>query len=189
MSIKVDHVLDAKGLACPMPIVKTKKKVDELEPGQVLEIQATDQGSLADMQGWAKNTGHQYLGSKEDGDVLIHYIRKADPSEAKEETTYPHVINNDELEAKLKSGDDIKVIDVREPAEYAFARIPKAQSMPLGELDSRIKELNEDDDIYVVCRTGNRSNMAAQLLEERGFKNVTNVKPGMSEWQGETESD
>ncbi|MFP7225534.1 sulfurtransferase TusA family protein, partial [Priestia filamentosa] len=43
--VKADVMLDAKGLACPMPIVRTKKKMDELKPGQVLEVQATDKGS------------------------------------------------------------------------------------------------------------------------------------------------
>jgi len=189
MSIKVNDVLDAKGLACPMPIVKTKKKIDELEPGHVLEIQATDKGSLADMKAWAKNTGHQYLGTTEDGDVLIHYIRKADPNETKEETEHGKVINNEELQKKLGGSENIQVVDVREPAEYSFARIPGAKSIPLGELENRVEELNKDDDIYVVCRTGNRSDMAAQLLNEKGYKSVTNVKPGMSEWEYETESE
>ncbi|MCE7793961.1 sulfurtransferase TusA family protein [Salipaludibacillus sp. CUR1] len=189
MSIKVNEILDAKGLACPMPVVKTKKKIDDLEPGYVLEVQATDRGSLADMKGWAKNTGHHYLGSREDGEVFYHYIRKAHPDETQEETDYPHVVNNDELKEKLGEGKKIKLVDVREPAEYTFARIPGAKSIPMGELEERLNELDKDDEIYVVCRTGNRSNMAAQVLDEKGYKNVTNVKPGMSEWEYETESD
>ncbi len=186
--IKTDKVLDAKGLACPMPIVKTKKAIGEVEPGQVLEIQATDKGSTADLQAWAKSTGHQYLGTKEEGDVLKHYLRKASEAETKEESSYPHVINNDELKTKL-GNEDIVVLDVREPAEYAFSRIPGAKSIPLGELEERMSELNEEDNIHVVCRTGNRSDRAAQILSEKGYKNVLNVVPGMSEWDGETEND
>ena len=53
MTIQVDHILDAKGLACPMPIVKTKQKMEQLLPGHVLEVQATDKGSIADIQSWA----------------------------------------------------------------------------------------------------------------------------------------
>ena len=77
MTIHTDHMLDAKGLACPMPIVKTKKAMNDLEPGQVIEVQATDKGSLADIQAWATSSGHQYLGTTEEADVLKHYLRKA----------------------------------------------------------------------------------------------------------------
>ena len=71
--MQANFVLDAKGLACPMPIVRTKKKMNELEAGQVLEIQATDKGSTADLQAWAKSTGHEYLGTEAAGDVLHHF--------------------------------------------------------------------------------------------------------------------
>lgn len=182
--IKANQILDCKGLACPMPIVKTKKAIDQLEPGHVIEVQATDKGSLADIQGWAKNTGHQYLGTVTEGEVLKHFIRKASPNEVKEEIKYPHVISNDELQSMLAAGAKATVVDVREPAEYAFNRIPGAVSIPLGELEGRIDELKPEDDIYVVCRTGNRSNLACQLLADKGFGKVKNVEPGMSEWNG-----
>lgn len=185
--IKANHTLDCKGLACPMPIVKTKKAMDQLEAGQVIEVQATDKGSLADIQGWAKNTGHQYLGTVAEGDVLKHYLRKSSPNEVREEMKHPHIVSNDDLQRKLAEGQKVIVLDVREPAEYAFNRIPGAVSIPLGELDSRVFELNPDDDIHVICRTGNRSDLACQLLAEKGFKNVNNVEPGMSGWTGPTE--
>ena len=54
MSIKADVQLDAKGLACPMPIVKTKKAMNDLVDGQILEVIATDKGSKADLAAWAK---------------------------------------------------------------------------------------------------------------------------------------
>ncbi|GAB3800271.1 sulfurtransferase TusA family protein [Virgibacillus sp. YIM 98842] len=181
--IKTDNVLDAKGLACPMPIVKTKKAVKELLPGQVVEVQATDKGSTADLQAWAKSAGHQYLGTVEEGNVLKHYVRKASSAEEKEEIKHPHVIKNDELQNKLNAKEDIVVVDVREQAEYAFHHIPGAISIPLGELESRLEELNKEDDVYVVCRTGNRSDLAAQKLAEKGFSKVTNVIPGMSQWE------
>ncbi|MDC7769180.1 sulfurtransferase TusA family protein [Priestia megaterium] len=68
-------VLDAKGLACPMPIVKTKKAMDELEAGQVLEIHATDKGAKNDLAAWAKSGGHELL-QTEEGDVLKFWIKK-----------------------------------------------------------------------------------------------------------------
>ncbi|MCC0567114.1 sulfurtransferase TusA family protein [Brevibacillus borstelensis] len=187
-TIKADKTLDCKGLACPMPIVKTKKAMEELQPGQVIEVQATDKGSLADMQGWAKNTGHQYLGTIEEGEVLKHYLRKSSPNEVKEESTFPYTISHEELQAKIDANEQLTILDVREPAEYAFNRIPGAKSIPLGELEERLKELNPNDEIHVVCRTGSRSGMACQLLAEKGFSKVKNVLPGMSGWTGKTEN-
>ncbi|PLR82200.1 hypothetical protein CVD25_08690 [Bacillus canaveralius] len=186
-SLKTNLVLDAKGLACPMPIVKTKKAMNELEPGQVLEVQATDKGSRADIKAWAQSSGHQYIGTVEEGDVLKHYLRKASGEETIERK-HPNVTNNEELEKKLEANDQIVVLDVREAAEYAFNHIPNAISIPMGELDDRLDELKKEDEIFVVCRTGNRSDFAAQKLTEKGFKNVINVVPGMSQWSGKTTS-
>jgi len=187
--IKADQTLDCKGLACPMPIVRTKKAMDQLQAGQVIEVQATDKGSLADIQGWAKNTGHQYLGTVQEGDMLKHFLRKSTADEIKKPKKFPHTISNEELKQKLASGKKVKVLDVREPAEYAFNRIPGAVSIPLGELESRLGELSPEYEINVVCRTGNRSDMACQLLAEKGFKHVKNVEQGMSEWTGPVEQD
>lgn len=183
MAIQADKVVDCLGLSCPMPILRTKKAIEEIEPGQVLEIRATDRGSLADMKGWAKSTGHEYLGYLERDNMLIHYVRKADPKEVKPEMKFPHTIQNKEVEAQLgKEG--ITVLDVREPAEYAFGHVPGAISIPLGELEMRLNELNPEHDIYVICRTGNRSDMACKILSENGFAKVKNVLPGMSQWTG-----
>lgn len=68
-------VLDAKRLACPMPIVKTKKAMNELEAGQVLEIHATDKGAKNDLAAWAKSGGHELLHTEE-GDVFKFWIKK-----------------------------------------------------------------------------------------------------------------
>ncbi|SFL90586.1 TusA-related sulfurtransferase [Gracilibacillus orientalis] len=69
-------VLDAKGLACPMPIVRTKKAINELESGDVLEIHATDKGAKSDLGAWAKSGGHELLKETEEGDVLKFWIKK-----------------------------------------------------------------------------------------------------------------
>ncbi|AUS08797.1 hypothetical protein C1X05_08025 [Laceyella sacchari] len=184
MSIKVDVQLDCKRLSCPMPIVRTKKMMDQLEPGQVIEVQATDPGSLADIQGWAKSTGHQYLGTKQEGEVLKHYLRKASESELQEERKFPHVIQNEEFLKKLDCNEGFFLLDVREPAEYAFGHIPGAYSIPFGQLEERMNEIPKDQFIYVICRSGTRSDMAAQQLTKHGFTNVVNVVPGMSKWSG-----
>lgn len=185
MSIKVDMNLDCKSLACPMPIVKTKKAMEGLTSGQVIEVQATDKGSTVDIQSWASKVGHQYIGTKQGGDVLMHYVRKANEHEMNEIVKYPHTITNSELEEIVLSGEECIVVDVREAAEFAFGHIPSAVSMPLGELDSAT--LDQTKQIYVVCRTGNRSDVACHMLKEKGYANVKNVIPGMLEWKGNVE--
>lgn len=188
-SITADITLDCKGLACPMPIVRTKKAMEQLQPGQVIKVEATDKGSLADLKGWANNTGHHYLGTIMDGDLLHHYLRKASPGEVQEDNKYSNTISNEELQAKLAANEKLTLLDVREPAEYAFNRIPGAVSIPLGQLDSRLNELNREEEIHVICRSGSRSDLACRLLMDNGFAKARNVLPGMSGWKGATEAD
>lgn len=69
-------LLDAKGLACPMPIVKTKKAMNVLESGQVLEIHTTDKGAKNDLTAWAKSGGHEVLNFEEENGVLKFWIKK-----------------------------------------------------------------------------------------------------------------
>jgi TusA-related sulfurtransferase len=75
-------VLDAKGLKCPMPIVKAKKEVDALSPGDLLEVHATDPGSVADFQGWVKTSKtatlkEQRTESGADGKpVFVHVLER-----------------------------------------------------------------------------------------------------------------
>jgi tRNA 2-thiouridine synthesizing protein A len=76
MDIQADQVLDCSGLSCPMPIIKTKKAIDALQVGQVLEMIATDPGSKSDMDAWTKKTGHALLDSSEEGGKFIFFIRK-----------------------------------------------------------------------------------------------------------------
>jgi TusA-related sulfurtransferase len=79
----VSETLDATGLSCPMPIVKTKQTIDGLEPGGVLEVRATDPGSVSDIDGWATGTdGVELLEQEEttEGDetVYLHYVRRTE---------------------------------------------------------------------------------------------------------------
>jgi tRNA 2-thiouridine synthesizing protein A len=70
-------VLDVKGLSCPMPVVRTRKAIDGIAVGQVLEVVATDPGSMADFRAWAKHTGHELLLAEQRGDVYVYRIRRA----------------------------------------------------------------------------------------------------------------
>lgn len=74
--MEATKVLDAKNLACPMPIVKTKKAMDELAAGDILEVQATDKGALNDLTAWSKSAGHEMLANKEEDGVLKFWIKK-----------------------------------------------------------------------------------------------------------------
>ncbi|MFD0714039.1 sulfurtransferase TusA family protein [Paenibacillus sp. GCM10027626] len=69
-------VVDAKGLACPMPIVKAKKGIDTLEPGQIMELQTTDKGSKKDFQAWVNQTNHELLETREDNGVFTFVVKK-----------------------------------------------------------------------------------------------------------------
>ena len=74
--MNADKLLDVKGLACPMPIVKTKKAINELQSGQVVEVHATDKGAKADLTAWAKSTGNELVNFEEDQDVFKFWIKK-----------------------------------------------------------------------------------------------------------------
>jgi tRNA 2-thiouridine synthesizing protein A len=76
MSITPDQTLDCSGLACPMPILKTKKAVDSLQMGQILKMIATDPGSTSDMEAWTKKTGHELVASEHEGGKFIFYIKR-----------------------------------------------------------------------------------------------------------------
>ena len=75
-TIKADKTLDAKGLDCPMPLLKAKKALEALEPGQVLEILGTDEGSKVDLPGWCERVGHAFLGVKTEANYFRFYIKK-----------------------------------------------------------------------------------------------------------------
>ncbi len=77
MPITPDQTLDCSGLACPMPVLKTKKAVDGLQVGQVLKMIATDPGSVSDMEAWTKRTGHELLASEQESGKFVFYIKKA----------------------------------------------------------------------------------------------------------------
>ncbi len=90
-------------------------------------------------------------------------------------------ISADELAARLGSADEPYVLDVREPSEVAEWAIPGGVNIPLGDLPGRAGELPGDREIVVVCRSGNRSARAADLLAARGL-HIANLRGGMVAW-------
>ena len=74
---EVDHTLDCLGLFCPMPIVKTREALRQMDPGQVLEVTSDDPGSEADMKSWSMRTGNELLEMQRHGAVFRFFVRKA----------------------------------------------------------------------------------------------------------------
>jgi len=72
-----DQVLDAKGLNCPLPILKAKKALKSMDSGTTLEIQSTDPGSVADFAAFCRTTGNELVEQNEGGGVWTYLIRKA----------------------------------------------------------------------------------------------------------------
>jgi len=68
--------LDAKGLSCPLPVVKARLEMDKLGSGEVLQVLATDPGSVADFENWTKMSGHELLDSQQGDGVYTYLIRK-----------------------------------------------------------------------------------------------------------------
>jgi tRNA 2-thiouridine synthesizing protein A len=72
-----DEVLDAKGLNCPLPILKAKKALSALNPGQTLEILATDPGSVKDFEAFCRTTGNELMEHDENGGVYRFVLKRA----------------------------------------------------------------------------------------------------------------
>ncbi len=92
-----------------------------------------------------------------------------------------------ELVQKLARGDDLDLIDVREPHEYAIARIDGARLIPLGTLTEAIASLEREREIIVHCKSGGRSARAVRFLQDVGFRNVWNLTGGITRWSAEVD--
>ncbi len=74
--MEVDKTLDCKGQNCPMPIIKTKKAMDDMKPGEILRVETTDKGSKPDIAAFAKRTGNELLEMQEECNTFIFFLRK-----------------------------------------------------------------------------------------------------------------
>jgi len=94
----------------------------------------------------------------------------------------------EELRSKLAAGENVNLVDVREPDEWQDGHIKEARSIPLSQFVERVHELHredqEDQEIVLICRSGNRSGKACDYLATQGYT-VINVLGGMLAWQGE----
>jgi molybdopterin/thiamine biosynthesis adenylyltransferase/rhodanese-related sulfurtransferase len=97
-------------------------------------------------------------------------------------------ISATELKAKLDRGDRFVLVDVREPFEYDICRISAARLIPLGQLPSRMSELDSADEIVLQCKSGVRSARALKLLQEAGFGKLLNLEGGILAWSDSVDS-
>lgn len=74
--MQIDHEVDARGLNCPLPILRAKKALAGMASGQVLKVVATDTGSMRDFQAFAKQTGNELLEQRSEGEEFVHLLRR-----------------------------------------------------------------------------------------------------------------
>ena len=93
-----------------------------------------------------------------------------------------------DLKRRMDEGDDIQLIDVRQPDEWAVAKIEGAKLIPLGELMNRVNELDPNRETVIHCKTGVRSAKAVEFLTQRGFTaSLKNLKGGITAWSNEVD--
>lgn len=86
-----------------------------------------------------------------------------------------------EVKPKLKNK-KIQFIDVRTPGEYKSGHVKQFKNIPLHMLKNQASQLKKDQEVVIICRSGNRSMKACRILKKQGFDNITNVRGGMNMW-------
>ncbi len=111
------------------------------------------------------------------------------PQQAAEEAARERLpeIAPTQLKSRIDAGDDVFVLDVREPHEFEIARIPGTTLIPLGTLPQHVHELDATADIVIHCKSGARSGKAQRLLKDMGFSRVTNLAGGILRWSDEVD--
>ena len=93
-----------------------------------------------------------------------------------------------ELKAKMDAGEDFQLIDVRQPEEYAFAKIEGAKLIPLGEIIKRMDEIDPTRETILQCKAGGRSATAIQALQRAGFQGeLKNLRGGITAWSNDVD--
>jgi len=94
-----------------------------------------------------------------------------------------------ELSAALARGDDLQLVDVREPLEWDIGHLPGSVLIPRGELSARLAELDPDRPVVCICHHGIRSQQAAAVLAARGFDRVFDLAGGLERWALDVDPD
>jgi rhodanese-related sulfurtransferase len=93
-----------------------------------------------------------------------------------------------ELKQRLDNGEDIQIVDVREPHEVAIAKIPNSLHIPLGQITSRMSEIDPTRETVLHCKMGGRSAKAIEALKRSGFSGkLTNLTGGITAWSNEVD--
>jgi len=150
--------------------------------GRLLLLSATDM-TFNELH-FKKNPECPVCGSKPTVTKLIDYeqfcgVRLA-PPQVKE-------VGAKELKQLMDSGNNLLILDVREPYEYDLCRIEGSKLIPLGELEERMGEIDKTADVVVYCHVGMRSARAVELLSTKGFGRVRNLKGGIRAWAEEVD--
>ncbi|HVF48049.1 MAG TPA: rhodanese-like domain-containing protein [Pyrinomonadaceae bacterium] len=97
-------------------------------------------------------------------------------------------ITASELKTRLDAGDDIQLIDVRQPDEYSFAKIEGSKLIPLGEIMRRKDEIDASKETVIHCKMGGRSAQAIELLRKTGFQGeLKNLVGGITAWSNDVD--
>jgi rhodanese-related sulfurtransferase len=97
-------------------------------------------------------------------------------------------ISATELKARMDAGEDVQLIDVRNPNEYDYARIPTAKLIPMGEIMSRLDELDASREAVIHCHMGGRSARVIEALQRSGYEGeLTNLAGGITAWSTEVD--
>lgn len=89
----------------------------------------------------------------------------------------------EELKKILEDPKDLRIIDVREPEEYAAGHIPGIPLVPMNTIPAKLNELDSNQEYLFICRSGNRSQQVARFLKQQGFEHVSNFNGGMLSWK------
>jgi rhodanese-related sulfurtransferase len=91
-------------------------------------------------------------------------------------------ITVEELKARLDGGDDVVLLDVREPHETLICNLPNSTLIPMTDIPRRLDEIDRERDVVVYCRSGARSGQVVQYLRRQGFDRVVNLRGGLIDW-------
>jgi len=94
-----------------------------------------------------------------------------------------------ELKKRMDDGEEVQLVDVRQPDEYAFAKIEGAKLVPLGEIIRRMDELDDSKELILQCKAGGRSAQAIEFLTRAGYQGrMANLKGGITAWSNDVDS-
>lgn len=114
------------------------------------------------------------------------YYRNSEIGNRKDVCEMIPEITTEELEQKLKAGEKLELIDVREDEEVAGGIIPGAKHIRMGTIPENLDQFDKEKEYIFICRSGGRSANVCHYLQDQGYK-VVNMKGGMLDWSGETE--